>query len=149
MKRAALYIFALLLGALFFTSILSAGEAHKRTVNGKEEYELRIANETGWFVIAHIDGRRQAVLNPSKKYANQWDGSMMKLWLTLGPHRVVAFAYNSRDDITNNKPSQKTAESSIDVTRHVDKIRGDGAFRVPILELNKSNFEPWTTPARK
>ena len=150
MKRTALSILALLLGIAFIVPTLSAEEVHKRIVDGKEEYELRIANETGWFVVVHIDGKRQAVLNPAKKYSVGWDGSMAKTWLTPGLHKFLAFAYKSQKNITDDRPFQKTPESLIDITKYLDNERQpSGAFKVPVLELEKSNFEPWTAPIKK
>jgi len=140
-------IIAMLVLLISFPLPGNTQEAHKRTAGNKEEYELRIANKTKWFVIVHIDGRRVALLNPQETYYNNWDGSLVKAWLPLGPHNVVAFAYESRKDITNDRPVGRTPENTIDLAKYVDKERpAMGPFRVPLLELEKDNFESWTTP---
>jgi hypothetical protein len=144
-KRAVLYAMIFLGFSAGFTHFneSAAQEVHKRSLNGKKEYEILAANSTRWFVILVIDGHKRGLLKPSQEYPNAWDGSLIKLWLTLGTHRIAAFAYESQSDISNGKPVRRLEETLIDITGFVDKERqSDGSFRVPYLEFETDNFTP-------
>lgn len=143
-----LWISALLI--LVFTASAVAGEPiHKRVINGVEEYECLLINETKHYVIVVIDGKRVSTLNPVDNHPNTYDRSAQKIWISLQKHVLKAFGYSSQAKITRGNPEFETNEHNLDISNRVDKEpAANGAYNTPAIVIEDALFKPYKSASR-
>jgi len=143
MKKVLFFISACL---IFVISAAAEGQIHKRTVNGIEEYECLLLNETKNFVIVVIDGKRVGTLNPVVNHPNMYDRSAQKIWLSLQRHVLKAFGYSSQAKITREKPDVQTKEHIFDISSRIDlELNPNGSYNIPAIALEENLFKPRQT----
>ncbi|MBI2121635.1 MAG: hypothetical protein HYT98_00790 [Candidatus Sungbacteria bacterium] len=125
-------------------SMAAEGQIYKRTVNGIEEYECLLLNETKNYIVIVIDGKRVGTLNPVENHPNTYDRSAQKIWLSLGPHVMTAFGYPSQANITREKPSVQTKEHIFDISSRIDRNPNpNGSYNLPAFILEDILFKPY------